>query len=149
MGKGWDRTPKQEAYLEGEFNNYLKARKDGEVKNWRAILHEKWEERWPERQVLINEWNLSDDTPFDEAQMTILGEALAARKTVKCIYISHWYLNSMSSLLATVQLHSLAHRCETHTHKKPSTLTLPLHPQVGKERLQEIQAEAYDSRTLQ
>jgi hypothetical protein len=85
MGKGWDRTPEQEAYLEGEFNNYLKARKDGEVKNWRAMLHEKWEERWPERQVLMNEWNLSDDTSFDAAQMTILGEALAARKTVNAL----------------------------------------------------------------
>ena len=130
MGKGWVRTPEQEAYLEGEFKNYLKARKDGEVKNWRAKLHEKWEERWPERQVLINEWKLSDDASFDAAQMTTLGEALGARKTVKCIDISHCYLYSMSFLLATVQLRSLAHRCKTRTRKKHTKLTLPLRPQV-------------------
>jgi hypothetical protein len=96
MGKGWVRTPEQEAYLEGEFNNYLKARRDGEVKNWRSTLHEKWEERWPERQVLINEWKLSDDTPFNTTQMETLGEALAARKMVRCIDISQWYIYSMS-----------------------------------------------------
>ena len=54
MGKGWDHTPDQEAYLESEFQHYLKAHKDGEVKNWHALLHEKWEECWPEQQVLIN-----------------------------------------------------------------------------------------------
>ena len=82
MGKGWVRTPEQEAYLEGEFSSYLKAHKDGEVKNWRAKLHEKWEELWPERQALINEWKVSNDTPFNTAQMEALGEALAAQKTV-------------------------------------------------------------------
>ena len=88
MGKGWVRTPEQTAYLDGEFNSYLKARKDGEVKIWRAKLHEKWEEHWPERQVLINEWKLVDNTPFNTAQMAALGEALAARKTVNCISMS-------------------------------------------------------------
>lgn len=89
MGKGWDRTTEQELYLDGEFQSYLKARKDGEVKIWRNKVHEKWEERWPERKALIKEWNLADDTQFNPAQMTALGEALAARKTVKkCIYIS-------------------------------------------------------------
>jgi hypothetical protein len=85
MGKGWVRTPEQEEYLEGEFQSYLKARNDGEVKNWRAKLHDKWEERWPERQVLVNEWKLPDNTPFNTAQMETLGKALAARKTVRCI----------------------------------------------------------------
>lgn len=88
MGKEWVRTPVQEAYLEGEFQNYMKARKEGEVKNWRMKLHDKWEERWPEQEVLRNEWKLSDDTPFNADQMTALGEALAARKTVECIFIS-------------------------------------------------------------
>jgi len=85
MGKGWVRTPEQEEYLESEFQNYLKARIDGDVKNWRTMLHSKWEERWPERQVLINEWNLSDDTPLNTTQMATLGEALAARKTVNAL----------------------------------------------------------------
>ena len=89
MGKGWDRTPEQEAYLDGEFQSYLKARKDGEVKIWRSKLHEKWEERWPERQALINEWKLDDNTQFDPAQMAALGEALAARKMVKNAFIYH------------------------------------------------------------
>lgn len=89
MGKGWDRTTEQEAYLDSEFNSYLKARKNGSVKNWRTKLHDKWEERWPERQFLINEWKLANDTPFNTAQMAALGEALAARKTVKCILIYH------------------------------------------------------------
>lgn len=88
MGKGWVRTPEQEEYLDSEFNSYLKARKNGEVKIWRTKLHDKWEERWPERQFLINEWKLTDDTPFNTAQMAALGEALAVRKTVKCIYVS-------------------------------------------------------------
>jgi hypothetical protein len=82
MGKGWVRTPEQEAYLDGEFQGYLKARKDGEVKNWRIKLHDKWEERWPEREVLANEWKLADNTPFNTAQMAALGKALGARKTV-------------------------------------------------------------------
>jgi hypothetical protein len=88
MGKGWVRTPEQEAYLDNEFQSYLKARKDGEVKNWRAKLHDKWEERWPERQVLTDEWKLADDTAFNMVQMAALGEALAARKTVRCNPIS-------------------------------------------------------------
>jgi hypothetical protein len=87
MGKGWVRTPEQEEYLDSEFKGYLEARKKGEVKIWRAKLHNKWEERWPEKQVLINEWNLSDNTMFDTAQMDTLGKALAARKKVNCIYI--------------------------------------------------------------
>jgi hypothetical protein len=86
MGKEWIRTSEQEAYLEKEFNGYLKARTDGEVKNWRIKLHEKWEERWPERQVLIKEWKLADDAQLNTAQMAALGEALAARKAVKFIY---------------------------------------------------------------
>lgn len=88
MGKGWVRTHEQEEYLDSEFNSYLKARKNGEVKIWRTKLHDKWEERWPERQFLINEWKLTDDAPFNTAQMAALGEALAARKTVICIYLS-------------------------------------------------------------
>ena len=88
MGKEWIRTPEQEAYLDGEFKGYLKARKDGEVKTWHTRLHEKWEERWPERQALINEWNLANDSLFNPAQMAVLGEALAARKTVMCLYIN-------------------------------------------------------------
>ena len=92
MGKGWIRTPEQEVYLDGEFNNYLKARKNGEVKIWRTKLHDKWEEHWPERQALINEWKLADDTLFDPAQMAALGEALAARKKVMCTYLSQQYM---------------------------------------------------------
>ena len=92
MGKGWVRSPEQEAYLEGEFQNYLKARKDGEIKNWRSKLHEKWEERWPERQGLINEWKLSDDAQFNPTQMEALGNALAARKTVRNTFIHHNYM---------------------------------------------------------
>lgn len=89
MGKEWVRSPEQEAYLDGEFQSYLKARKDGEIKNWRSKLHEKWEERWPEREALIKEWKLSDDTLFNADQMAALGEALTARKMVKfCIYTS-------------------------------------------------------------
>jgi hypothetical protein len=88
MGKGWVRTHEQEEYLDSEFNSYLKARKNGKVKIWRTKLHDKWEERWPERQFLINEWKLTDDAPFNTAQMAALGEALAARKTVICIYLS-------------------------------------------------------------
>jgi len=90
MGKKWVRTPEQEAYLDSEFQSYLKARKDGEVKNWRTKLHDQWEECWPEREVLINEWKLSDDTPFNATQMAALGDALAARKMVKYNFISHW-----------------------------------------------------------
>lgn len=89
MGKGWVRTPEQEAYLDGEFSDYLKARKKGEVKIWRTKLHDKWEERWPERQVLINEWRLSDDAQFNTTQMEALGEALAARKMVNAFIISY------------------------------------------------------------
>jgi hypothetical protein len=89
MGKGWVRTPEQEAYLDGEFQGYLKARKDGEVKIWRTKLHNGWEERWPERQALIDEWKLSDDTQFNTAQMAALGKALAARKTVKNTFPHH------------------------------------------------------------
>lgn len=74
MGKGWIRTPEQEEYLEGEFQSYLKARNDSEVKNWHAKLHDKWEDCWPERQVLINEWKLPDNTPFNTAQMESLGK---------------------------------------------------------------------------
>ena len=33
---------------------------------------------WPEQQVLINKWNLPDDTPFNTDQMAALGYALAA-----------------------------------------------------------------------
>ena len=89
MGKGWVRTPEQEAYLDGEFQSFLNARKDGEVKMWRNKLHEKWEERWPERQALINELKLSDDAQFDTAQMAALGKALAARKAVKNAFPHH------------------------------------------------------------
>ena len=88
MGKEWIRTPEQEAYLDGEFKGYLKARKDSKVKTWRTRLHKKWEERWLERQALINEWNLANDSLFNPAQMAVLGEALAARKTVMCLYIT-------------------------------------------------------------
>ena len=147
MGKGWVCTPEQEAYLESEFQNYLKAHIDGEVKNWRAMLHDRWEERWPERQVLINEWNLSDDTPFNTTQMAALGEALAARKMVNALI--YQMLHLFKFFLATLQLHSLAHRCKTSAHKKPPKPTHPLHPQVSKETLQETQAEAYNSRSLQ
>ena len=41
----------------------------------------------PEQEVLINKWNLSDNTQFNTDQMTTLGEALAAQKTVSFIYI--------------------------------------------------------------
>jgi hypothetical protein len=92
MGKGWVRTPEQEEYLDSEFKGYLKARKNGEVKIWRTKLHDKWEEHWPEKEVLINEWKLSDDTMFDTAQMDALGKALAARKKVKhFIYCNNTY----------------------------------------------------------
>ena len=145
MGKGWVRTSEQEAYLDGEFQSYLKARKDGEVKNWRSKLHEKWEERWPERQALINEWGLASDAQFDPAQMEALGEALAAQKTAKNAFIYHnrtcieW-----AFFLATVQLCSLAHRCKTRVHTKPTNPTHLLPLQISKEQLQETQAEAYD-----
>ena len=82
MGKGWVRTPEQEAYLNSKFNSYLNARRNGEVKIWRNKLHEKWEERWPEPQFLINEWKLTDNAQFNTAQMAALGEALATRKMV-------------------------------------------------------------------
>ena len=144
MGKGWVRTPEQKAYLEGEFQSYMKARKDGEVKNWRAILHEKWEEQWPERQVLMNEWKLSDDTPFNAAQMETLGEALAARKKVEYVFTSQLFFYLMAFFfLATLQLHSLAHRCKTRSQQKPTKHTHSLHPKVCEEELQ-AQAEAYD-----
>jgi hypothetical protein len=91
MGKGWVRTPEQEAYLDGEFQNYLKARKDGEVKNWRSKLHDQWEDRWPERQVLTNEWKLAEDTQFNTDQMASLGEALAARKMVRYNLYNNMY----------------------------------------------------------
>jgi hypothetical protein len=89
MGKEWFRTPEQEAFLDSEFQNYLDARMAGDVKIWRAKLHDKWEDRWPERQALINEWNLPDNTLFDATQMAALGDALAARKKVKKRFIYH------------------------------------------------------------
>ena len=126
MGKGWVRTPEQEAYLEGEFQNYLKARKDGEVKNWRAILHDKWEERWPERQVLINEWNLSDDTTFNTTQMEALGEALAARKTVNALiyhnatFIQCFFSSNFTTTFVGTQMQN---QCAQKTHKAYSPAT--------------------------
>ena len=109
MGKEWICTPEQEAYLHGEFKGYLKACKDGKVKTWRTRLHEKWEECWPERQALINEWNLANDSLFNPAQMAVLGEALAARKTVMCLYITTVHVFEDLFFLATLQLHSVAH----------------------------------------
>lgn len=97
MGKVWIRTPEQEAYLDGEFSAYLTARKKHEVKIWRTKLHDKWEERWPERQVLIDEWKLADDTPFNTAQMAALSEALAARKTVNAFIYHNSVLNGFFS----------------------------------------------------
>jgi hypothetical protein len=92
MGKGWVRTPEQTAYLDGEFQNYLKARKDGEVKNWRIKLHDKWEEHWPEWEFLANEWKLPGNTLFNTDQMAALGKALAARKMVTYSFISQLYM---------------------------------------------------------
>ena len=89
MGKEWVHTPEQEAYLNGKFQSYLKAQKDGEVKIWRTKLHKKWEERWPEQQALINKWKLSDNTQFNSAQMAALSKALAARKMVKNAFFPH------------------------------------------------------------
>ena len=63
----------------------MKACKDSKVKNWHALLHEKWEEHWPEQQVLINEWNLPDNTPFNTDQMAALSNALAAQKMVNAL----------------------------------------------------------------
>ena len=141
MGKEWVRTPEQEAYLEGEFQNYLKARNDREVKNWRSKLHNKWEERWPECQVLINEWKLPDNTPFNTAQMETLGKALTTRKTVRCI-LNHISTFIQFFFLANIQLHPLAHRCKTSRQKKPTEFTHSLHPQAWP---QETKAEAYTS----
>ena len=119
MGKGWIRTPEQEEYLEGEFQSYLKARNDGEVKNWRSKLHDKWEERWPERQVLINEWKLPDNTTFNTAQMETLGKALSARKKVRCIlnYNSTFYSTFISSSNCTIT--SVGEQMQNQSAQKP------------------------------
>jgi len=134
MGKGWVRTPEQEEYLDSEFKGYLKARKKGEVKIWRAKLHEKWEERWPEKQALINEWNFNDNTTmFDTAQMDALGKALAARKKVRFSYILQIHILNTISPYSNYTTTSVGARMQSphvpKTRKRYSLVISPKHLQ--------------------
>ena len=53
MRKPWFRTDEQDKYLREQVKNLLKARLDDTVKAFCHQLHETWQARWPETQVLF------------------------------------------------------------------------------------------------
>ena len=60
-----------------------------------TLLNEKWEEHWPEQQVLINKWNLPDDTPFNTDQKNkngSFGFCFGCMKDGKCFDIPQCYI---------------------------------------------------------
>jgi hypothetical protein len=87
MGKSWFRTPEQDKYLEEQVKGLLKARLDDTVKDFRHQLHEAWETRWPEINVIFPE-QTDTDPKLTKEQVDELSSAMALRKKVSLIPVS-------------------------------------------------------------
>jgi hypothetical protein len=86
MGKAWFRTPEQNQYLQDQVKALLKARLDDTVKGFRHQLHEAWEARWPEIEVVFPE-RTDTDPKLTKEQIDELSSAMASRKQVSFIHV--------------------------------------------------------------
>ena len=84
MGKAWFRTAEQDRYLEEQVKELLKARLDDTVKGFRHQLHETWEARWPEIEVLFPQ-RTDADPQLTKEQVDELSRAMGLRKQVSLL----------------------------------------------------------------
>ena len=85
MGKSWQRSKEQDAYLASFFDSFLSARQDNRVEKFRSDLNKGWFTKWPEEQYVFPQWKPGDQLTLEET--AVLGQAKLKRKNV-CIDLS-------------------------------------------------------------
>jgi hypothetical protein len=85
MGKQWEKTEEQKAFLQSRLQLYLKALEETRTEPFLASLHEDWFLRWPEREALFGA--ASPEKPLTAAQLEILKKAIAKRKEVSNVTV--------------------------------------------------------------
>ena len=105
MGKSWQRSKEQDAYLASFFDSFLVARKDNRMEKFRSDLNKGWFTRWPEEQCIFPHWKPGNElTPEERA---LLGPAKSKRKDVSLNPSLMWPC-AHKHFEAIVQLRSLA-----------------------------------------
>ena len=86
MGKRWFRTPEQDSFLNQQVKNLINAHSNNTIKDFCHQLHETWEARWPEVEVLFPQ-RTDADPQMTKEQIDELTRAMASQKQVSLILI--------------------------------------------------------------
>ena len=82
MGKSWQRSKEQDAYLTSFLVPFITARQENRIEKFRSDLNKGWFTKWPEEQYVFPQWKPGDELTLEET--AVLGQAKSKRKTV-CI----------------------------------------------------------------
>jgi hypothetical protein len=80
MGKSWQRSKEQDAYLASFFDSFLIARKENRMEKFRSDVNNGWFTKWPEEQCICPHWQPGNELTLEE--LALLGPAISKRKNV-------------------------------------------------------------------